>query len=206
MNLEVIYQFATTASDIDAYEIMQAYIVYMLGLYEYEMQRFIDDSGIDIEIMFNDEESKESYYLYLAGILWGLRERTQKKIEMYRNNKLTEEEMSMLIRRYVMNDFKAIEDTETMNVTQMAQLNVVSNIQGKTPFAKVYKTWIAIPGCCETCAALNGTKIPIDQPFLVNGQVVELEDGREVMYNYITRYVAIAHPNDRCYIEFSIEY
>lgn len=107
---------------------------------------------------------------------------------------------------YVSENYQTIDRSETSNARQLGQLHVVSEVQASSSAVKVYKRWRAHPDCCDICRALDGAIVPIDEPFLINGQVVELSNGKEFIYNYIDRGVAIAHPNDRCWIEFIIEF
>lgn len=200
---ELVYQFTTTEDEVEARELLLLLVSYFLLVYNDEKEQFAKDNQVNISLV-SDEEMQSDYALYITDILTGMRERVIKK-----ESKLSGlDQMAFLValHEYVSGEFETIETSETGNARQLAQLQVVSIVQAGDIAAKVYKRWRAHPDCCEVCKALNGTILPIDEPFLVNGQVVELSDGKEFIYKYIDRSVAIAHPNDRCWIEFIIEY
>lgn len=204
MNIdELVNQFALTDNDREAYEYMLVIIEYFLAIYDDEKESFAKSNNVETVDAY--ETIKEEYAMYLAELLIGLRNRAQEK--MYELSDLDLTERLLFLRIFVFNDFKRLNTTEAGNLKQIAQLQVVKSVQQNTPAARIYKRWrtnSANP--CEICRALNGTTIPIDEPFLVNGQIVELSNGEEFIYNYIDRSIAIAHPNDQCSIEFIIVY
>lgn len=202
---ENIYNFAIMDNETEAYEIAMLLVMSMLLVYEEERDTFAANNDVNIE-MLDDEESIESYAQYLYTLYWGLRERTrEKQQELYALDMVTAD-MHTKLKNYAVNGYNAINNTEPGNAQQLAQLNVVVAVQDQQPAAQIYKTWDARPDCCEKCAAMDGTTIPVEEPFLVNGQAVMLPDGSEVFYSYITRQTAIMHTRCRCYVTFTIRY
>lgn len=200
---KLFYQFSITTDEVEANELLFLLVYYFMELYDGEKERFIKDSDLDIHVE-SYEQVKEDYALYLADVFIGARERVQlKEQELIKSD---EEDASAKLYTFIDSNFERINNTETVNVKQIAQLQVVAYVQDQDKAAKIYKQWVAHSGACDICKALDGTKIPVDEPFLVNGQVIELSDGGEFIYDYIDRDVAIAHPNDQCGIEFIIEY
>lgn len=202
---ELIYQYATTSDEKDALEILQAIVAYFLSIYDAERELFLENNGIDLPLSESDEVRIE-FMMYITDVLIGMRLRTLEKIEKEQATKGYMEKAA--IYTFVSNAFNTIKETDSVNAQQIAQIEVVKKVQQTMPNARVFKTWISQndEATCPICRAMHGTKIPVDEPFLVNGQVVELADGDEFIYNYINRSVAIAHPRDRCRIDFSIEY
>lgn len=203
MNDELIYQFATTDDEVEAYEIMLLLTQYYLSVYDSEKDEFAASHNVNTQAIM-DESLRAEYALYISNIFSGMRDRV--KEEEGRLSGLGEGAALLALKKFVFENYGRIEETELSNAKQMARLQVAQEIQSKNTAAKIYKRWVARPGCCEVCRALNGTVKPIDEPFLINGQVVELEGGKSFTYGYIDRNVAIAHPNDRCTVEFFIEY
>lgn len=203
MDDELIYQFATTDDEVEAYETMLLLTQYYLSAYDSERDEFAARHKVNPQAIM-DGGTREEYALYISGILLGMRGRV--KEEEGRLSGLGEAAALPALKKFVWDNYRRIEETEASNAKQLAQLQVVQEIQSKDRAAKIYKRWVARPGCCEVCRALNGTVKRIDEPFLVNGQVVELEGGKSFTYGYIDRNVAVAHPNDRCTVEFFIEY
>lgn len=96
--------------------------------------------------------------------------------------------------------------TEFHNISQLADIDVVNQIvevYGERLIIK--KRWKAWSGACDICKALDGKTIGYDEPFLLQGQAVDLGDGKFVIHNYSDQLTATAHPNDFCSLEWIIE-
>lgn len=204
MHDALIYQFATTGDESEAYSIMLLIIEQYLAQYNLAREEFAEDNGFSVD-GYSDAETINDYALYLYTILAGMRERAKEQEKKLQQESADEAAYAAALMRFVMNDYEMIDTTEKGNAIQTGQLSAVSVLQEQRGEIKIYKEWVAHPDCCEVCAKLNGTVLPIDEPFLVDGQVVELPDGKEFEYKYKDRLIAIAHPNDRCHVEFSIE-
>ncbi|MGM0175697.1 phage minor head protein [Enterococcus sp. DIV0800] len=202
---ELIYQYATTADEEDAFEILVILVAYFLSLFDAEQRIFIEDNNLDLpDDLFG--QTRESFSMYITDLLINFRQRIQEEMRKPdKDGNLLDKAAVFLL---VESQFETIRDSESVNAQQLAQFEVVTVVQQTIPAAKIYKTWIAKndEDTCEICRALHGTTIPIDEPFLVAGQRVDLPSGKEFIYNYIDRYTCIAHPHDRCMIEFSIVY
>lgn len=204
MHEEIIYQFATTEDEDEAYSILLLMIEQFLAQYTAARELFAADNSFELK-GYSDESVFDEYALYLFGIFTGLRERAKEQRERLRSQDLNKTEHLIALRRFIINEYETIEATEQGNAIQMGQLSAITALQDQRCDIRIFKEWVAHPDCCEICKKLNGTILPIEAPFLVDGQVVELPEGKEFVYQYIDRLIAIAHPNDRCHVEFIIE-
>lgn len=200
---ELIYQFATTTDEAEANELAILLTLYFLAIYDDEKERFAKSSNVE-----NDDERfdqvREDYAMYVLAFLYGMRDRTkEKKSEL---SGVSKSEAVEKLRAFVEVNYERINRTESGNAKQVAQLEIVARVLSTNTAVTIYKRWVARPGACQICRALDGTILEVSQKFLTNGQIVQLEDGSEFIYNYIDRSVAIAHPNCGCTIEFSIQY
>ncbi|MHC5215205.1 structural protein [Enterococcus sp. LJL128] len=96
--------------------------------------------------------------------------------------------------------------TEIHNIYQLADIDVVSQllaVYGER--LSVKKRWKAWSGACAICKALDGTTVNYDEPFIFEGQSIDLGDGKFYTHNYKEQLTATAHPNDQCIIEWIIE-
>lgn len=96
-----------------------------------------------------------------------------------------------------------ISNSDLAILYQLSKISVANLLLKKGNYTAT-KTWIAKMDShtCEKCAALNGTTLPLDEPFLSDGDQVEIESGTWT-YSYLPQYTAAAHPHDRC--EITIE-
>ena len=60
--------------------------------------------------------------------------------------------------------------------------------------------WVANPGACEFCKAMDGTIKDIGAPFVPLGASITGENGGEYLNNYTDILYADAHPNCTCYL------
>ena len=60
--------------------------------------------------------------------------------------------------------------------------------------------WVANPGACEFCRAMDGTIKEIGTPFIPTGASIQGEEGGEYLNNYVDITYADAHPNCTCYL------
>ncbi|GCF92493.1 hypothetical protein NRIC_03840 [Enterococcus florum] len=194
---DVVVEFLTTDDPEAAAILLSIIIAYYMDNYDLEIAEFASENELSIE--FNPV-NKTAYEEYLTDLFIDMRLRVQEKqIELENEDKATAKALLLI---FVQQNYERLKVTEMGNIKQTVQLEVVAYLQAMDYNVRIFKRWVAHSGCCDVCKALNGTTIPIDQPFLVNGQTVELASGKEFIYNYIDRGVAIAHPNDQCYIEF----
>lgn len=199
---EMILDFLTTNDSIDFQEKLEQLVYYFVMLYYQGQTQFADryDYQIDEET-FNLQLQDYSNYIIL--LLYDMRQRMNEYREKIKD--LPRLEQADKLSRFVVVNFKRLNVTEFNNAFQMAEIDIINDMIKNDSTVKVYKTWVARPDACPVCKALNGTRKELNEPFLVSGQVVELDDGKTFEYGYIDRKVAIAHPNDRCRIEFDIE-
>lgn len=204
---EYVYGFATTSDQVDAEEKVAIIIAYFVGLILTEIEAFSEANNVDMS-EYDIQSWIDSYTAYLYEILMGMRQRIQEK-----QNELQYEygnDYIPYLREYFVQQYNRVLYSELVDAKQLGQIIVSTALQTKALEQginmQVYKTWRAFPDCCPICAALAGTTIPITEPFLVNGQRVDVGNGKTFIYDYVDRYVAFAHPNDRCWIELSIEY
>lgn len=88
---------------------------------------------------------------------------------------------------------------------QVGELESMIQLQDEVD-VKMTKTWnTSSTTPCPTCAALDGTTKPIDEPFLNEGSSIELDDGGTFVNTFVSMTVAQAHPNDNCYITYNVE-
>lgn len=201
MHEEIIKEYATTENEATAREHLVILVAYFLALYDAEKEDFASNNDVDTRETY--DPTREQYMYYITDLLIGMRERCLAKKEELRAK---QETVAILLGVYVLKQYQRIKETETVNATQLAQLTVAENVKQTKPTAQIYKVWRAHSGACDACKAMDGTRILIDEPFLLNGQTIPLANGDEFIYNYIDRGVAILHPNDKCYVEFEIEY
>lgn len=203
MDEELIYQYATTEDEQEAYELLLLLILFFMTMYEDERKAFAERNSVDLTGM-DDSEVTNEYTLYITDLLIGMRERTLKaKQEL---SVLSRAAFLVAMQQVVKNNWNTLHDSEVGNAKQTAQLEVATLAQMLNRNIQIFKRWVAHPDCCKICAALDGVQIPIDEPFLVPGQSIDLADGSEFVYEYIERGIATAHPNDRCHVEFIIEF
>lgn len=62
------------------------------------------------------------------------------------------------------------------------------------------KEWMANPGACEICQAINGKVVGLDEDYFKNGQTVEGVEGGKLKLNYENVAHPPVHPNCRCTI------
>lgn len=205
MDYELIFRYATTEDEIEAYEIMMLIVAYFLNVYDTARKELAENSDIDLTAA-DDETTRNEYTLYVMDLVVGMRDRILKEQEKLQD--LTEAEYTLRLNEIITINYDRLEITETNNAMQLGQLEAAATAREQNSAIKIYKRWVSRldTKTCELCKAMHGTVKPIDEPFLVNGQVIELTDGKEFVYKYIERLVAIVHPNDRCRIEFFIEY
>ena len=200
---ELVREYVTTENEVEAREILILLVFYFMSVYDEERETFANDNDVPAE-WINDENIRDEYEMYVFDLLVSMRERVKEEKEKLRD--LEQTAFLIAIYHFIDVQFTRIHETEISNAKQIAQLQVATAVQDNNSAAKIYKRWVARTDSCEMCKALDGVIKPIDEPFLINGQVVELSSGKEIIYGYIDRGVAIAHPNDRCSIEFIIEY
>lgn len=195
---DIVVEFLTTDDVNRAAILTESLLDSYMALYDEEIATFAskNDLSIDFVSMY-----QATYREYLMDLFIGMRERVQEKEIELQEEKDKARALALLL-IFVEENYNRLKLTELGNIKQTAQLEVVQYLQANDYNVRIMKRWVAHAGACEVCQALNGVTIPIDEPFLVNGQVVELASGKEFIYNYIDRSVAIAHPNDQCYIEF----
>lgn len=205
MHEELIYQMCVTEDEDEAYQIMLLVIEQYLAKYATAREEFANINEFTLE-GYSDIDVRNEYSLYLYGVLVDMRERAREKESSLTSQEVAGVALVAALRRSIMLDYAVIDATERGNAIQMGQLDAITALQDQRGDVRILKEWVAHPDCCEVCKRLNGTILPIEAPFLVDGQIVELEGGKEFKYNYIDRLIAIAHPNDRCHVEFIIEY
>jgi len=206
MNDILIYEYATTGDSVRAEELLQALVLYYILMYESEKEMFSEENEIDLSSL-DDSALVNDYALYLRGVFIGMRERTR----VAREKLFTLERVALIValHKFVEWNFERIDTTESNNATQTAQLQVAWIAKEQNDALTIYKRWVTRGDSkvCPICKALaKQDVIPLDEPFLVNGQIIEQPDGEEVIYGYMNRYVAVAHPNCRCHVEFTLVY
>jgi len=199
---ELLYTFATGNQTAETQEQLHRIVVYLLQVFDEEQERFATVNNLPIEEE-TYAEMRQDYAAYLADLVLGLRTRMIDKQQRMKDDGTFDRMVLFLM---VVNEFDRIEHSEWSNAKQLAQLNVVQHFRLTHPGATIMKRWVAHAGGCERCLAMDGVEVPIDEPFLVAGQAVQTANGEAFIYDYISRDVAIMHPNDRCYVEFIITY
>ena len=206
MNDNIIYEYATTEDSVRAEELLQALVLYYIIMYESEKERFADENEVDI-VSLNDTAVVNDYALYLRGVFEGMRERT--RVERERLSTLGKVAIMVALYKFIDWNFERIDVTESNHATQVAQLQVAWIAKEQNDAVMIYKRWVTSGDSkvCDMCKSLaKQGPIQLDEPFLVNGQIIEQPNGEEIIYAYMSRYVAVAHPNCRCHIEFTLEY
>lgn len=201
IDLDFIWEFAFTEDDTILGYDLALLITYFITAYDEEKVRFAKDNGIELTD-YELDEFRENYILYLYDMLLNVRLNIQEK-QRELHEMQVEEEYEKL-RDFITTYFALVHMTEIQVLVQSASLNVVKELRRNNADVIIEKRWKAFPGCCPICKALDGVTIPVDEPFLVNGQVVEDAHGKLHTYSYVDRYICVAHPNDRCMIEYII--
>lgn len=200
-----VRRYATTTDQVEARELLQLLVAsFMLSYFE-EREAFAKRNDVEVEFVY-DGSMETEYALYIQDLLIGMRERTQEKMNGLSG--LGRVAYFLALYHFVDIAFRTIFDTEQKNLRQLAELNVAQSLIDSGKPVSIYKRWVAheSDGACDICSALDGTVLPIDEPFLVNGQIIQLGNGTEFIYKFIDRYAAVAHPNCRCEIETIIEF
>lgn len=204
VDFETVYQYILTDDPEEEENLLQTIIFWFLEDFLAEFQRFSKSNGIDVSEL-DIEAAMNDYGDYLREIFVGLRERArEKRRELIENDY---DSAILLLQFYIGEQFETIERSEQSNLIQMAQMLVAMEAERTIPGTYILKRWVPFPGCCPICLELSKRPpIPVDEPFLVPGEKIDLADGKQFIYKYVTRYVAVAHPNDRCHVEFEIHY
>ncbi|GHU63469.1 hypothetical protein FACS189418_6820 [Clostridia bacterium] len=192
---EYIYELVTKEDEEAKQQWIDKVIAAFILLYLLEKQRFALEKKV--KGVEDDEDVITKYALYLNRLLLSFLDRM---------TLLTKENARREALHQITTNWERFYRTEKQDAVLSAQLSVAQfyeQVKGYT----VKKTWKSQNDAlvCEVCRAMNGTTLALDEPFLYNGQVVELASGKLFQYNYKDRYVPIAHPNDRCTIIFTIE-
>lgn len=74
---ELIYQFATTDDEVEAYEIIILLVAYYLQIYDEEAGRFAADNDVDISL--SGDGVRDDYAMYIADLLVGMRKRVKEQ-------------------------------------------------------------------------------------------------------------------------------
>lgn len=196
---EQLYDFVTTDSEDEAYELLLLILAYLLSAYDNALKEAAEEWNVEIT---EPDTVREDYAIYVISLLTNFRERARQKALDLMSEDV--DDYTAALKRFIEIGFNAIERTERENAQQTAQLHAVVIAAYVIGNAEIYKTWRARPNCCSICAALDGITVPIDTPFLVNGQMIDLADGKTFIYKYKERQIALAHPNCGCWVEFSI--
>lgn len=196
---EQLYEFVTTDSEDEAYELLLLFLAYFLSRYDDALAEASEKWNVEIP---EPNTVRMDYAVYVTELIIGFRVRARDKaLDLMRGDP---DEFKETLEDYIEKDFARLDRTEQEVAEQTAQLQAADKAVELTDDTALYKTWRARPNCCAICDALDGTTIPVDEPFLVNGQIVELANGKTFIYKYKDRTIAIAHPNCRCWVEFSI--
>ncbi len=200
---DIVIEFLTTDDLQRAAILLTTLVDLYMAYYDEELTTFASSNDLSIDFVATN---KAAYEEYLTDLFVDMRTRVKEK-EIELNNEDKDEAMAfMLLLIFVEQNYNRLKLTELGNIKQTAHLEVVQYLQANDYNVKIFKKWVAHSNACEVCQALNGVTLPVDQPFLVNGQIVELANGKEFIYDYIDRGVAIAHPNDQCYIDFILDF
>jgi len=205
MSDELIYLYAMTDDKVEALRLQLLIVAAFMSVYDEERDDFAEENGIDPDLVY-DDSFRDEYELYVFDLIGRMRDRTQ--VEMKQQSELDRVAFLIAVKHFVDVNFEAIRRTEEKILKQTADLEVTNALLEKDSTARAYKTWhtSGLQETCDVCKALDGVTIPIDEPFLVNGQIIELGDGKEFIYTYETRYAASAHTNCNCYITITIQY
>lgn len=196
---EQLYEFVTTDSEDEAYELLLLILAHFLSIYDSEIKEHAKEWNVDVP---EPDEVREEFSLYMITLLANFRERARRKaLELMKEDS---DSFTIALNKFIEQGFSVIERTERETALQTAQLHAVVLAAYLIGNVGIYKTWRTEPNCCSICDALNGLTVPIDTPFLVNGQMIDLAGGETFIYKYKERQIALAHPHCRCRIEFSI--
>lgn len=207
ISYELVYHYASTTDQAEADRVLTEIIAFFVDIMLTEVEEFSAANDVDMAD-YDTEQWVVDYTAYLLEILLGLRQRTQEE----KNRIAFENEGDFIadLREWFIAQFDRILYSELVDAKQLGEIIVAHALQQQAKETglryNINKTWKAFPDCCPICRQLEGTTIPVDQPFLVNGQQVDLGNGKTFIYDYVDRYIAFAHPNDRCWIELSIEF
>lgn len=197
---ELVFEYATTENTERASEILADLLLIFIAMYDDAYAEFVASNDIEYDIT-EYSEIRQDYYDHVLDRLQSIRPRTLEESQKLNGS----EDYIRKLYHFVDVIYTRIFETQRSNAKQLGQLQAVLFYAQNNPNVMINKTWVAQPDCCPICAELAGTTIPITEYFLVNGQVVELDDDKNFVYSYDNTPVCVAHPNDRCYIEFSIE-
>jgi len=94
--------------------------------------------------------------------------------------------------------------TETVRAGGNASLFSMEQIN-ETVDATIYKVWTTTSSKpCPTCAALEGSRKPVNEAFVDAGGSVEGTDGGIYLNNFVAADIASIHPNDKCVITYEV--
>ena len=200
---ETAYRFCTTEDTQEAYQLMIGLTAYFLSIYQKEREEFASKNDAELE---DDSYTAKQYETYIMSLLAGMRDRVQE--EMDSTSELDEVAFALAIHQVVDLNWTRLYMSESKNATQLGKLQVAATEQANNRHLRIYKRWVASgdEDSCDICQEMNGTIVPIDEPFLQHGELIDLPNGDIFSYNYIDRGIATAHPNCRCTFKLIVEY
>ena len=172
-------------------ELLLLLVSYFLTLYDMEKENFADELGISSEFV-EDAQIKFDYMKKIELTLQNMRETVQSE---------KDKDSEALTALY----FNRILNTDGKKAKELAQIETAKHLTRLDRSKKIRKRWKAFSGCCDVCRAMDGVTVALDEPFMYQGQVVELSSGERYINNYAAMDTPNAHPNDKCSIEFIIE-
>lgn len=154
MHDELIYQFAVTEGEDEAYEILLLMIEQYLAQYTAARELFALENEFALE-GHSDESTLNDYALHLFSLLADMRARAREKEEALREAELTQVAQMAALYKFVMAAYETINATERGNAIQMGQLSAITALQDQRGDIRIYKEWVAHPDCCEICKRLR---------------------------------------------------
>ena len=187
----IALEYTTTSNEQKQRELLLLLVSYFLTLYDMEKENFADELGISSEFV-EDAQIKFDYMKKIELTLQNMRETVQSE---------KDKDSEALTALY----FNRILNTDGKKAKELAQIETAKHLTRLDRSKKIRKRWKAFSGCCVVCRAMDGVTVALDEPFMYQGQVVELSSGERYINNYAAMDTPNAHPNDKCSIEFIIE-
>lgn len=179
---------------------------------KHELESSAIEAGYEIDREFKyepTEEFKSSYLQYLEEVAFSFTEDTDaelhKILERAETEELTELEINEALRDLLNDDMwriRRLQDTEAHRSSELGSLDMAKAITKHNDIDGVVKVWHLNPDSlnhCETCEAMDGKELPLDDDFEALAHEKELGE-----FSAGKGEVADAHPHCHCFLTYKV--
>lgn len=192
---------------LTAYMLLRGKVTYAEGIKLLKANNIAIDATTDFVV---SSATKASYRAYLTNVANSYTADTATQIRNILAQGQTvgwnKEEIATRLREIMNTDewrVQRIAQTEERRSYGQAKVDSYVQLMNETG-AKIYKVWYTNSGApCEFCQAMNGKRVLVSKPFLLNGESVSGADGGLFVNNFVDCKDSTLHPH--CHCEFKIE-